>query len=548
MIKIKFKRKLNQLGDTIPEVLICLAILGLTIVSAYTLTNRSQTVNRSAQERTEALKLADGQLELLKAYTDTHSELPKNDYFCLEPEAGEIKVVDISSDLLGNPDATYPSNCLSGDESRFSYAIWSPDKASDTEIGGNGSSFAIIVRWEGFFSAEPEEVKTFYAIYEGSNVAFQSPASELTPLPECNNTYDDDEDDLIDEEDPACHRLGADPAVPGPYDPNLNSEVNPECFDGIDNDGDDLIDYGVDTYGCTNWIDDQEQDAICYNGIDDDSDGRGEWPNDPGCDSRDDEDECNAEQLTVSTASLGFESWHLQNTGGSKPSHSITITNPSSCWTADVGTTPISGSTNSFSITSNGCASNSLSPGETCNITVRFFPPSGGDNNRLSNTGNKTATLTINNNTGLPSTPTVSLAGKAFSNQMGPNDGLSDSTTGWLVPYNSSCYKNVEACASPFNGIYLNGNLGLGGTYCSWGGWGAGGYGAYTGGNVFYMQGDGNAVFYDAFGGVRYASWTNGNTNYWLRVQNSQNGVYISNGSDGPVVKWLHADGVCFAW
>lgn len=293
MTKINFRRRLSQAGDTIPEVLICLAILGLTIVSAYSFANRSQSMNRSAQERTEALKLADGQLEMLKAYTDTHTKLPTNDYFCLVPNAGAIEVVDIGSDLEANPDAIYPAECGAGVDSRYSYAIWSPSKADAADIGGNGSSFAVIVNWDGI-TGQAQEVKSFYSIYEGSDTSFIAPISTLTPLPQCNNSRDDDGDGLEDADDPACRNLGSLPGDPfsGAWNSSLNSEVNPDCYDSSDNDGDGRTDYAQDNYGCRNWIDDDEEDPVCYDGIDNDSDGDTDFTEDASCEgNRDGDDE-----------------------------------------------------------------------------------------------------------------------------------------------------------------------------------------------------------------------------------------------------------------
>lgn len=59
-------RKLGQKGDTIVEVLICLAIVGVLISTAYLIANRSQIGIRSSQERAEATKLAEMQVERIR--------------------------------------------------------------------------------------------------------------------------------------------------------------------------------------------------------------------------------------------------------------------------------------------------------------------------------------------------------------------------------------------------------------------------------------------------------------------------------------------------
>lgn len=53
-------------GDTIIEVLISIAIIGLALGAGYTLSNRSFHTGVGAVERSEALALAQGQVEFLK--------------------------------------------------------------------------------------------------------------------------------------------------------------------------------------------------------------------------------------------------------------------------------------------------------------------------------------------------------------------------------------------------------------------------------------------------------------------------------------------------
>lgn len=59
--------RISNIGDTIVEVMIAMAVLGLVLLGAYSIANQSLTTIRDAQERTEALKLAEGQIEQLKA-------------------------------------------------------------------------------------------------------------------------------------------------------------------------------------------------------------------------------------------------------------------------------------------------------------------------------------------------------------------------------------------------------------------------------------------------------------------------------------------------
>lgn len=62
------------------------------------------------------------------------------------------------------------------------------------------------------------------------------------------------------------------------------------CADGIDNDGDGKIDYPADP-GCGSAADTDERNNACADGIDNDGDGRIDYPNDPGCASAGDDQE-----------------------------------------------------------------------------------------------------------------------------------------------------------------------------------------------------------------------------------------------------------------
>lgn len=62
----------RQRGDTLVEVLIAIAVVSLILAGAYVTTNRSLTATRSAQERGNALKLAESQIEQLKGIVTTN--------------------------------------------------------------------------------------------------------------------------------------------------------------------------------------------------------------------------------------------------------------------------------------------------------------------------------------------------------------------------------------------------------------------------------------------------------------------------------------------
>lgn len=62
------KLRPNQVGDTIVEVLIAIAIISSILGGAFSATNYSSNNIRGAQERSEALNLVQGQVEQIKAF------------------------------------------------------------------------------------------------------------------------------------------------------------------------------------------------------------------------------------------------------------------------------------------------------------------------------------------------------------------------------------------------------------------------------------------------------------------------------------------------
>ncbi len=70
----------QQRGDTLVEVLLAIAVAGSVLGIAFSTMNRNIVSTRAAQERTEAAKYAQGQLESLKFATDTSVTLPGGNF------------------------------------------------------------------------------------------------------------------------------------------------------------------------------------------------------------------------------------------------------------------------------------------------------------------------------------------------------------------------------------------------------------------------------------------------------------------------------------
>jgi prepilin-type N-terminal cleavage/methylation domain-containing protein len=129
----------NKRGDTIVEVLIAIAIVSLTLAGAYTSVNKSTIATRTAQERGEALKWAETQVEQLKASTKTGTtSMPLK--FCYK--------TDLQPDTSG-------STCDSGPI---------PYKALITQSSVGSNNFKVLVTWDALGGSGTNNVELDYAL------------------------------------------------------------------------------------------------------------------------------------------------------------------------------------------------------------------------------------------------------------------------------------------------------------------------------------------------------------------------------------------------
>jgi prepilin-type N-terminal cleavage/methylation domain-containing protein len=100
MRKIARVRGSAERGDTLVEVLIAIVIVASVIGGAYVVSNKSLQSTRSAQERQNALKLSESQLEQLKSLIASDPDqifgAGKPTKFCLSSDASGIHVWDFT--------------------------------------------------------------------------------------------------------------------------------------------------------------------------------------------------------------------------------------------------------------------------------------------------------------------------------------------------------------------------------------------------------------------------------------------------------------------
>lgn len=150
-------KNLNQAGDTIVEVLIAMAVVSLVLGGAYATANRSFLSIKLAQERSEALKLAEDQLEQLRVEQQTattnntvnnpNSLFNRATIFCMNGgmQTSHNPVVNMGSlPAFETEDySTYLPVCKGGSGSNYNFAINRSSPATDYYI------FTVNVRWGG---------------------------------------------------------------------------------------------------------------------------------------------------------------------------------------------------------------------------------------------------------------------------------------------------------------------------------------------------------------------------------------------------------------
>lgn len=142
----------NQRGDTIMEVLIVVAVLSLILTLSFAITNRSTQGNRQAQERSEAFKYTESQIELLKEYTSRGgSGIPLAGIFCMKSDGSGIIPIaggnPLNNDFSGFNDPAV-SDCKKGDPDAAQYHMFIIRGNNDTDPQTDVDTYTAYSKWE----------------------------------------------------------------------------------------------------------------------------------------------------------------------------------------------------------------------------------------------------------------------------------------------------------------------------------------------------------------------------------------------------------------
>ena len=178
-------------GDTIVEVLIGIAVLGFVLSMSYALANRDTQYIQQSQERGEAQKISEQQLELLRNYLTPDTDWNAAGYKCFNDNNPPQPTTTAGQCQKGTKD-----NIGGVMQGRYKVRIVGVDSNSD----GKTDTYTVNTTWSSLTSAPQQSLALSYRL----------PVSALAPVglvPQCNDGADnsDPEDTLADAYDPGCH-------------------------------------------------------------------------------------------------------------------------------------------------------------------------------------------------------------------------------------------------------------------------------------------------------------------------------------------------------
>lgn len=141
-------RHLNNAGDTIVEVLICIAVVSMVLGGAFVTTRSSQAGVRNAQEHAEVVKLLESQLEQIRGDVGNTTGVPVAKSFCMyngavtyppsgdctQNSAGQSKQPDSRYAITVTRCTTGPCNSISGSSLFTASVTWDSVTGQGTEF------------------------------------------------------------------------------------------------------------------------------------------------------------------------------------------------------------------------------------------------------------------------------------------------------------------------------------------------------------------------------------------------------------------------------
>lgn len=155
------KMSMRQRGDTIVEVLIAILVVSSILAGAFVSARRSQSAIRQSQERVEALNVAEGQMERVKALAQSansgglYGPGTEGQPFCVKLDTNErvaetgTPPSDLSTDTFDTT-TVYNGDCQIIPNAGVPYYVHIVRDSSNT--------FTVRVRWDGVNGIGKQEV------------------------------------------------------------------------------------------------------------------------------------------------------------------------------------------------------------------------------------------------------------------------------------------------------------------------------------------------------------------------------------------------------
>ncbi len=144
----------HQKGDTIVEVLLAIAVISSVLGGAYVSASQSLNATRRSQERAEALQLAQGQMERVKASSkNSTSPIYTTASFCID---------------TANTFLPIPPNPVCQDSSLgtpYNISVEATNDLNACPVGGPRCVFTVLATWDRAGGGPAEQMKIIYRLY-----------------------------------------------------------------------------------------------------------------------------------------------------------------------------------------------------------------------------------------------------------------------------------------------------------------------------------------------------------------------------------------------
>lgn len=164
MLCLKPKTKLSNRGDTIVEVMITLAVLGLAFSVGFSIANNSLMQTRNAQEHSEALQLLSSQVELVRANVNggSSSVFVTGSPFCVDSSGTVQPISDINHPPAACYQGTEQVTDANGNHNLYSLSV----TYRQTQANGAGQDiFTFQATWPGIGQYGTQKEQITYKIH-----------------------------------------------------------------------------------------------------------------------------------------------------------------------------------------------------------------------------------------------------------------------------------------------------------------------------------------------------------------------------------------------